>query len=135
MPPIKFQLNPIYLSGTDAFQYFQNGHHGGHLGYWNRMILAIHYSKSPCHPNASHQVWAQSDLGFTSRCGLKIFKMAIMAAIFDIRRNNFSNSSFLCRFDASHQVSAQSDLRFGRRYHLKNFKMANMAAILDIEME
>ena len=23
------------------FEYFQDGHHGGHLGYWNGTILAI----------------------------------------------------------------------------------------------
>ena len=39
-------------------------------------------SESPCHPNASHQVLAQSDLWFGQR-GLKNFKMATMAAIFD----------------------------------------------------
>ena len=43
---------------------------GGHLGYLNRMILAI---LNLCGPNASHQVWAQSDIGFLSRCGFKIF--------------------------------------------------------------
>ena len=24
-----------------SFEEFQDGHHGGHLGYWNIMILAI----------------------------------------------------------------------------------------------
>ena len=32
-------------------------------------------SESSCHPNASHQVSAQSDLLFERRCGLKNFKM------------------------------------------------------------
>ena len=49
------------------FEDFQDGCHGGHLGYWNGMILAILNGKSPCGPNVSHQVWAQSDLGFGSR--------------------------------------------------------------------
>ena len=31
---------------------FQDGHHGGHLGYWNEFSN----SKSPSHPNASHQL-------------------------------------------------------------------------------
>ena len=35
-------------------------------------------SESPCHPNASHQVVAQSDLPFGSRWGLKIFKIATL---------------------------------------------------------
>ena len=34
-------------------------------------------SKSPCHPNASHQVLTKSKLPFGSRCYLKIMKMAI----------------------------------------------------------
>ena len=38
-------------------------------------------SESPCHPDASHQVSAQSDLLFGRRCSLKNFKMAAMAAL------------------------------------------------------
>ena len=41
-------------------------------------------SESQCHPDASHQVSAQSDLLFGKRCGLKNFKMTAMAAILDI---------------------------------------------------
>ena len=105
--------------------------HGGHLGYRNRMILAI---LNLCHCDASYQVSAQLDLQFGRRCHLKNFKMAAMEAILDIgtELNDFSNSESLCRCDASHQVSPQSDLLFRRRCCLKNFKMATMAAILDI---
>ena len=71
-------------------------------------------SKSPCGQNASHQVWAQSDLGFRSRCVFNISKL-----------NDLSNSESLCRSDASYQVSAQSNLKFGRCC-LKNFKMDAM---------
>ena len=46
-------------------------------------------SKSPCHPNASYQVWAQADLPFGSGHGLKIFKMATVAAILDIETEWF----------------------------------------------
>ena len=63
---------------------FQDGCHGGHLGYWNGTILAIwilkwndfNDSESPRCPNASLQVLAQSDLAFENRCGEKIFKKA-----------------------------------------------------------
>ena len=55
-----------------------------------------------------------------------------MAAILNIRRNNFNNSESVCYSDASHKISAQSNLRFGRRYLLKTLKMTAMAAILDI---
>ena len=91
--------------------------------------------ESLCHCDASHQVLAQSDLGFRQRCRLKNFKLAALAASLDMERSDFSNFESLCHCDASHQVSAQSDLGFGRRCRLKNFKMASMAAILDIGTE
>ena len=98
------------------------------ISEWNDFINF----ESLCFCDASHQVSAQSDLGFGRRC-LKNFKMAALAAILDIgtERNNFSNFESLCHCDASHQVSAQSDLGFKRRCCLKNFK----AAILDIGVE
>ena len=40
--------------------------------------------ESLCHCDASHQVSAQSDLGFGRRCRLKNFKMTAMEAILDI---------------------------------------------------
>ena len=43
-------------------------------------------SESPCHPDASHQVSAQSDFRLGRRCGLKNFKMAVMAAILNIEK-------------------------------------------------
>ena len=66
-------------------------------------------SKSPCGPNDSHQVWAQSDLGFGSRCGFKIFKvckMAAQVAILDSQTDRLSDSESLCRSNAFHQISA-----------------------------
>ena len=42
--------------------------------------------ESPCHPDASHQVSAQSDLLFRRGCGLKNLKMA---AILDIGTERF----------------------------------------------
>ena len=45
-------------------------------------------SKSQCHPDASHQVSAQSDLLF-GRYGLKNFKMTTMAAILVIETERF----------------------------------------------
>ena len=45
-------------------------------------------SESPCLPDASRQVLAQSDLLFGRRCGLKNFKMAAL------EQNDFSNSEF-----------------------------------------
>ena len=39
----------------------------GHRGYRNKMFLAILIAESPCRPNASHQVLAQSKLPFWNR--------------------------------------------------------------------
>ena len=41
-------------------------------------------SESPCLPIDSHQISPKSDLPFGSRSRLNIYKMATMAAIFDI---------------------------------------------------
>ena len=40
MPPIKFQLS-LRVWEEMLFEEFQDGRHGGHLGYWNGKILAI----------------------------------------------------------------------------------------------
>ena len=79
-------------------------------------------SKPPCGPNAIHQVWAQSDLGFWSRCGFKIFKMATQAAILVSGTNYFSNSESLCRSNASHQVSAQSKVTVWEKMSFEEFQ-------------
>ena len=82
MPPIKFQLNPTNGLGGDVILDFQYGRHRGHLGYRNGMtlsLLSLNVAQIP------HHVWAQSDLGFVSRCGFKIFKMASQAAFLDSR--------------------------------------------------
>ena len=65
MPPIKFQLNPTYRSGGDdvwrisrwlPWRLFW-------ISEWNN----ISNTDSQCHPNASHQLSAQSELPFR-RC-------------------------------------------------------------------
>ena len=45
--------------------------------------------ESLCHCDTSHQVSAQSDLGFGRRCRLKNFKMAAVAVILDIGMKRF----------------------------------------------
>ena len=61
-----------------SFEEFQDGCRSVE---WNDLSN----SESLCHCDASHQVSAQSDLGFGRRCHLKNFKMATMVAILDIR--------------------------------------------------
>ena len=81
MPPIKFQLNPTYHSRADVSRFSS---WPPWRPSWILEQNLFSNSQFPCHPNASHQVWAQSDLLFGSRHGLKIFKMAIVGAILDI---------------------------------------------------
>ena len=129
MPPTKFQLNLTYDSRADVVSRFSSWPPSWILE-WNQFSN----SKSSMSPQC-FQGWVQSDLPFGSRHGLKIFKMATMGAILDIRTSDLSNSESLCCSDASHQVSAQSNLQFGRRCCLKIFKTADMVVILDIRME
>ena len=50
-------------------------------------------SESPCRPDASHQMSAQSDLLFGRRCSLKNFKMASILEIGTILATlNFHNT-------------------------------------------
>ena len=80
LPP-SFSLTWLTFPEQMLFQDFHAGHHGCHLGYWNGTNLAI--LNLYINQNASHQVWAQFDLPFGSRHGLKIFKMATLGAILD----------------------------------------------------
>ena len=75
MPPIKFRLNPHYSLGGDViWRIWRWPWQPSLMSEWNEFSS----SESPCLPKASHQVSAQSDLPFWSRCHFKIFKMATM---------------------------------------------------------
>ena len=83
MPPIKFWLNLTYGLGSDVIWRISRW-----LPWRPSWILEwndFSNSESLSHSDASHQVSAQSDLRFGSRCCLKNFKMAAMAASLDIR--------------------------------------------------
>ena len=98
---------------------------------WNQFIN----SKSPCHPNASLQAWAQFWLIVQEQTWFEEFQDGHHGVLLDIRTEQFLHSKSLCYSNASHQVSAQSNLQFGRRSRLKIFKMAYMVAILDAGMD
>ena len=50
--------------------------------------------ESPCHPDASFQVSAQSDLLYWRSCDLKNFTMAAWLPSWTSALNNFSNPEF-----------------------------------------
>ena len=89
MPSTKFRPNPTYRSGADNnnFEDFQAGRHGGHLGYRNKMILAILNRNDASMPpsgfglvrltNQTEQIW------------FKIFRMTAVAARLDIGTERF----------------------------------------------
>ena len=76
MPPIKFRFNLMS-------EEFQDGNHGGHLGYQNGMILAILNLCANVMPPIKFQLnWTR----FRRRCRLKNFTAA---AILDDRTEQF----------------------------------------------
>ena len=115
------------------FEEFQDGHHGSHLWYGNRRIVAIlNLYNAPIPP-------IKFPLNLTYGLGgdvvWRISRWPPWQPSWISEQNHFSNSESLCHCDASHQVLVQSDLQFGRRCCLNNFKMVIMAAILDIGTE
>ena len=76
-----FWLNPTYVWEEMLLKEFKDGRHQ----FWILERNDFRNFESLCHCDASLQVSAQSDLGFGRRCRSKNFKMAVTAAIFDIR--------------------------------------------------
>ena len=68
-----------------SFEEFQDGRHGGHLGYRNGTILAILNPYVIVMPPIRFQL----NPTYGRRCRLKNFKMANMAAILDIGTEQF----------------------------------------------
>ena len=99
------------------FEVFQVGHHGGHLRYGNRRILAILSLYNSPKPPIKFQ------LNLTYCLGLdviwRISRWPPWWPSWISEQNDFSNSESLCHCDASHEVLAQSNFRFGRRCHLR----------------
>ena len=91
-----------------SFEEFQDGRHGGHLGYLNGMILAVlNLHVSPMPP-----IKFKLNLTYNSEADVisRLSRWPPWWLSWILERNNFSNSESLCHADASHQVSAQSDL-------------------------
>ena len=86
MLPVKFWLNPTYGLGDVVWRI---------SGWppWRPSLISeqndFSISEFVCRFEASHQVSNQSELRFGSRCRLKYFKMATMAAILDMGMERF----------------------------------------------
>ena len=87
MLPIKFRYNPTYGLGGDVILRISKW--PPWQPSWTLEQNEFSNSESLCLSNASHQVSTQSDLRFGRRCRLKIFKMADMAAILDVGKEQF----------------------------------------------
>ena len=99
-----------------SFEEFQDGHHGGHLGYQNGTILAILNALMP-----PIKFLLNLTYGLGGDVVWRISRWPPWRPSWISERNDFSNSESLCHSDASHQVLAQSNLRFGRRHGLQEF--------------
>ena len=119
MPPTKFGLNLTKGSGADVvsrisrWRPYQDGHHGGHLGYRNGTILAIlNLYVAPMSP-----IKFQLNLTYSLRGDVvwRISRWPPQLPSWISEQNNFSNSESLCCSNTSDQISAQSDLWLGRR--------------------
>ena len=93
------------------FEEFQDGHHGSHLWYGNRRIVAIlNLYNAPIPP-------IKFPLNLTYGLGgdvvWRISRWPPWQPSWISEQNHFSNSESLCHCDASHQVLVQSDLQFG----------------------
>ena len=116
-----------------SFEEFQDGHHGSHLGYQNRTILAnlnLYVALMP-----SIKFWLNLTYNLGGDVIWRVSRWPPWRPSWISEWNYFSNSESLSHCEASHQVLAQSALQFGRECRWKNFKMASMAAILDIWTE
>ena len=84
MLPIKFQFNPTYRLGGDVVGRISRWLPW--LSFWISELNNCSNSESLSHSDASDRVFAQADLRFGRRCGLKNFKMA---PILDIGMERF----------------------------------------------
>ena len=87
MPPTKFGLN--LTSGSEADVVSRFSRCPPRWPSWIAKRNDLSNSESLCRSNASHQVSAQSNLRFGRRCRLKNSYMAAMAAILDIRMEQY----------------------------------------------
>ena len=84
MPPTKFGLNLTKASGADVVSRWQP-----RWPSWIAKQKDLSNSESLCRSNASHLVSAQSNLRFGKRYHLKNSNMAAVAAILEIRTEQF----------------------------------------------
>ena len=80
-----------------SFEEFQDGHHGGHLGYHNGTILAILNLFVTAMPPIKFQLNRTYGLG-----GVVIWRISRWPPSWISEWNDFSNSEFPCCHNASH---------------------------------
>ena len=87
-------------------KHFQDGHHGGHLGYRNITIIAyLNCYVAPKPPTRFRLI------------RVRVYEQMCSEDFHDGR--NFESE---CCSDVSNQVSAQSDSRFGMRWRFEDFQ-------------
>ena len=111
-----------------SFKDFQDGHHS-----WILEQNEFRNSKAPCHPNTSHQVWAQSNLPFGIRHGLKIFKMATV--ILDIRAEQFQQFRISMLLQCLPLSFSSIRLKVWEEMSFEDHQDGRTTAFLDIKIE
>ena len=109
MSPIKFWLNPTF-SKEMLFDTFQDGYHGGRLGYRNGTILAmLNVTALP-----STKFRLNSTYGLEGDVVWNISRWPQWQPSLILELKDFSYFESPWSHNASQQVSAHSDLRFWR---------------------
>ena len=86
----KFQVNWLFYSGVQEMKRqidFKDSSQGGYFGFPIGTILPLFLITS--HPDASYKVLSQLAFRFRRKSEKLMFKMAVMAAILDIRSEQF----------------------------------------------
>ena len=104
------------------FENFQDGNHGSHPGYRNRIVLAILNLYVTLMPTIKFGLNPQYGLGGDV---WRLSRGPPWGPSWISEQNHFSNSEYLCLPNASHQILALSDLPIGSKSCFKIFRTAN----------
>ena len=130
--PIKFLVNWTSSSGYEGKIDFQHGHHGGHLGFQMRRILAIYdLQVAPILPTKFRVNWpfgsAEEALNTFldgHHSGHRWFLIGTILSVFLKSANHL---------DTSYQVWSQLPIWFRRQRAKQFFNMVAMVTILDFK--
>ena len=121
LPCLRSSFGSIWLLVWEemSFEEFQDGHHGGHLGYRNGTILAILNLLVTVMPPI--KFWLNPTYGLGGDVVWTISRWLPWWSSWILEQNHFSNSESPCCHNASHYVSAQSNMVWEEISKMWNF--------------